>query len=59
MLLAAKTAADVATTFPGWMWIVFGGMSLALILGLAQMIMTHRERVEQIRHGQVPPKEAE
>lgn len=44
-------------TFPFWMWIVFAGMLLGLIFGLTQMFMTHRERIEQIRNGQVPSEE--
>ncbi len=63
MLLLAEASStsiiDIMAGFPFWLWIVFAGMGLSLIFGLTQMFMNHRERIEQIRHGQVPPKQDE
>ncbi len=51
----ASSFMSIVSAFPFWMWIVFGGMIMGTIFGLTQMITNHRERIEQIRHGQVPP----
>ncbi|MDA7979772.1 MAG: hypothetical protein MPJ50_13475 [Pirellulales bacterium] len=52
---ASTTIIEWLMTFPFWVWIALGGMLMSTIFGVMQMIIKHRERIEQIRQGHALP----